>query len=139
MSLLCFGLARPEILQVFALLQAKKLNSSDPYLTRSDLVHCIGVVRDSQQESRFMTRQRSSELPSWDDVIGLDEVKLFLHEHVISPIKFNSYCKVSQVSRCILFTGPANSGFKIVSQAVANAIGAEFFTLKFPLFQTQCS
>src|SRR3989338_4224569 len=96
----------------------------------SDFLEALKVVRPSAM------REVLVETPNitWDDVGGLEEVKLELREAVEWPIKYQNNFKRMGIrpSKGILLYGPPGTGKTLLAKAVAKESEANFIQVKGP-------
>jgi len=99
-------------------------------VTEEDFMNALKVVPPSAM------REVLVEVPKvhWDDIGGLDEVKLELKEAVEWPIKNKKiYEKVGvEPPKGILLYGPPGTGKTLLAKAVATEIGANFIAVRGP-------
>ncbi len=82
------------------------------------------------------TRQVFTEIPNvkWDEVGGLDEIKLILREAVEWPLKYADRFVHARANppKGVLLTGAPGSGKTLVAKALAAESGVNFITVKGP-------
>jgi len=107
----------------------------------AEVLDSLGVTMDNFRfalgtSSPSALRETVVEVPTvtWDDVGGLDKVKLELQETVQYPVehpeKFLKYGM--SPSKGVLFYGPPGTGKTLLAKAIANECNANFISIKGP-------
>lgn len=75
---------------------------------------------------------KSSKKITFDDVIGLDNVKELIYRMVVYPYKYKDIYKAfkRESGGGILLYGPPGTGKTMIAKAIANEIDARFFSIK---------
>ncbi len=96
----------------------------------SDFMDALKVVRPSAMREVFVEAPNIS----WDDVGGLDKIKMELKEAVEWPLKHpESFKRIGiRPSRGILLYGPPGTGKTLLAKAVAKESEANFIQIKGP-------
>jgi len=105
-----------------------------PYDTLSRLeVSTEDFKQAFKETSPSALREVFTEIPgvSWDDVGGLEEVKLSLQEAVQWPLKYGELFELANTRppKGILLYGPPGTGKTLLAKAVANESQANFISL----------
>ncbi|KAL0209435.1 hypothetical protein RCL1_007803 [Eukaryota sp. TZLM3-RCL] len=102
------------------------------FLSRDTFLTCLEKVKESPTSSRHIMTYNQFELPSLDQIIGLEEVKNSLKNLIINPLSFPSLHTFSLNIRpkVLLLLSPPNSGCKLVSQSIAKSIKYNYTCLK---------
>ena len=87
-----------------------------------------------RQAERNEERFTEAEVPnvSFDDVVGLTEVKKAVFTKVINPLKYADLYKTfkKKTGGGILLYGPAGNGKTMIAKAIAKETGASFYSIK---------
>lgn len=75
---------------------------------------------------------KSNKRITFDDVIGLDNVKELIYQMVVYPYKYKEIYKAfkRESGGGILLYGPPGTGKTMIAKAIANEIDAKFFSIK---------
>merc|ERR1719379_3009756 len=99
-------------------------------VTNEHFKHALG------QSNPSSLRETVVEVPSvsWEDIGGLEDVKLELRELVQYPVEFpEKFEKFGMMpSRGVLFYGPPGCGKTLLAKAIANECQANFISIKGP-------
>ncbi|AWR96927.1 AAA family ATPase [Acidianus sulfidivorans JP7] len=105
-------------------------NYEDVVVTQSDFIDAMKRIQPSG------LREFRIEIPntSWEDIIGLEDVKLELKEVVEWPLKDPSLYEYmnAEVPSGILLYGPPGTGKTMLARAVAHESGANFIAVNGP-------
>ncbi|WP_222703221.1 AAA family ATPase [Acidianus manzaensis] len=105
-------------------------NYEDVIVTQSDFIDAMKRVQPSG------LREFRVEIPNttWEDIIGLDDIKLELKEVVEWPLKNPSLYEYmnAEVPSGILLYGPPGTGKTMLARAVAHESGANFIAVNGP-------
>lgn len=107
----------------------------------AEVLDALGVTMDNFRfalgtSNPSALRETVVEVPTvtWDDIGGLDKVKLELQETVQYPVdhpeKFLKYGMAP--SKGVLFYGPPGTGKTLLAKAIANECNANFISIKGP-------
>ncbi|KAI6042473.1 P-loop containing nucleoside triphosphate hydrolase protein [Pisolithus marmoratus] len=107
----------------------------------AEILDSLGVTMDNFRfalgtSNPSALRETVVEVPTvtWDDIGGLDKVKLELQETVQYPVdhpeKFLKYGMAP--SKGVLFYGPPGTGKTLLAKAIANECNANFISIKGP-------
>ncbi|KFK37626.1 hypothetical protein AALP_AA3G007600 [Arabis alpina] len=98
------------------------------FVKMSDFEEAVNLVQGS------LTREGFSTVPDvkWDDVGGLDHLRLELNRYIVRPIKKPDIYKAFGVDleTGFLLYGPPGCGKTLIAKAVANEAGANFIYIK---------
>lgn len=111
----------------------------------AEVLDSLGVTMDNFRFALGISnpsalRETVVEVPTvtWDDVGGLDKVKLELQETVQYPVehpeKFLKYGM--SPSKGVLFYGPPGTGKTMLAKAIANECNANFISIKVCVFES---
>lgn len=99
-------------------------------ISREDFMEALKYVEPSA------LREFRVEIPSttWEDIVGLDQVKVELMEVVEWPLKYpNLYEEMkAEIPNGILLYGPPGTGKTMLARAVAHESGANFIAINGP-------
>ncbi|MFP3204903.1 MAG: AAA family ATPase [Metallosphaera yellowstonensis] len=105
-------------------------NPEEVKVTMADFLEAMKVVEPSA------LREFRIEIPnvSWEDIIGLDQVKQELREVVEWPLKYSSlYDEMrADVPSGVMLYGPPGTGKTMLAKAVAHESGANFIAVSGP-------
>lgn len=89
-----------------------------------------GLYSDTQQQKNFAI----DEIPdvTFDDVIGLDDVKSAIYHKIVYPQKYHELYKLfdKKIGGGILLYGLPGTGKTMIAKATAHEINAKFFAVK---------
>ncbi|KAH7821528.1 p97C [Monocercomonoides exilis] len=107
----------------------------------AELLNSMAVTQDHFKQSLDKSnpsalREFSVEVPnvSWDDIGGLEDVKVTLKELVQYPVEFPEHYEKFGINppRGVLFFGPPGCGKTLMAKAIANECQANFLSVKGP-------
>lgn len=85
---------------------------------------------NNDEEDAFI--ERNGDLITFDDVIGLDDVKETINKMIVYPYKYKKFYsafKRSSGGGVLLYGAPGN-GKTMIAKAIANEVDAKFFSIK---------
>lgn len=90
--------------------------------------------QEQNDEDEDVKKWQTAQIPNikFDDVAGLEEVKKAITIRMINPIKYPDKYKMygKKTGGGVLLYGPPGTGKTMIAKAIANEVGAKFYTVK---------
>ena len=94
----------------------------------------ISKKEETEEEDEDVKKWQSAKIPDikFSDVAGLEDVKKAITIRMINPIKHPDKYKMygKKTGGGVLLYGPPGTGKTMVAKAIANEVGAKFYTVK---------
>jgi SpoVK/Ycf46/Vps4 family AAA+-type ATPase len=118
----------PEIRTIYLEKAQKYRRRVEALKSNVDVAYAAGSGQDAVFDD-LVVKERVS--VSWDEVIGLDDVKQAIKESIIYPLRKPELFPLGWAKGILLF-GPPGCGKSLLAAAVSKEIDAEFYLVRIP-------